>query len=134
MIDIEYIMDLIDWNNSESNQLKGIKMADEVENLDVFLQPCDERYSKNVWNNCALILSKKSDKKLQPYLTELFEWLQDLNWPGAICILERLINYTDSDSFEPIYNQCIQTAKSQGDEIWESNLAIIKNPKEFFNQ
>ena len=90
MIDIDYIMSLIDWNKSDNEQVDGIKMAEGVENISVFLQPCNEKYNKNVWDNCAEILSKRTDDELSPYLVELLEWLQDLNWPGALVILDRL--------------------------------------------
>lgn len=90
MIDIDYIMSLIDWNKSDNEQVDGIKMAEGVENISVFLQPCNEKYNKNVWDNCAKILSKRTDDELSPYLVELLEWLQDLNWPGALVILDRL--------------------------------------------
>lgn len=52
-----------------------------------------------MWNNCAKILSDKSDEELSPYLPELFRWLKDLNWPGAICIYDRLI-ISEDELFE----------------------------------
>ena len=69
MINIDYIMSLIAWNKSINEQSDGIKMAEEVENINVFLQPCN----KNVCDNCAKILSKRTDDELSPYLVELLE-------------------------------------------------------------
>ncbi len=57
MINIDYIMSLIDWNKSINEQEDGIKMAEDVENINVFLQPCNKNYNKNVWDNCAKILT-----------------------------------------------------------------------------
>ena len=58
MVDIDYIMELIDWNKSEKEQLQGIRMAQEVQSINVFLQPCNKRYNKNVLDNCAQIFAK----------------------------------------------------------------------------
>ena len=126
MIDIDYIMDLMDWNRSENDQAKGLELAKNVQNFNVFLQPCNEKYNKNVWDNCAKILSQKTDKELMPYLENLLEWLQDLNWPGALIILDRLNHYSYSVAFNPPYNECMKRAVLLEDEIWEENLKLIK--------
>lgn len=80
---------------------------------------------KNVWNNCAKILSDKSDEELSPYLPELFRWLKDLNWPGAICIYDRLI-ISEDELFEYELKVSITTAKAQNDKLW---LLALKNLK-----
>jgi len=126
MINIDYIMSLLDWNKSIKEQAEGIKMAEDVESINVFLQPCNKNYNKNVWDNCAKILSKKTDEELSPYLVELLEWLQDLNWPGAFCILGRLQKYEDDSSYNSALNTCLKYAQALEDDIWESNLRMIK--------
>ena len=126
MIDIDYIMDLMDWNRSENDQAKGLELAKNVQNFNVFLQPCSKKHNINVWDNCAKIISQKTDEELIPYLTKLFEWLQDLNWPGALIILDRLNHYRDSVAFNPPYNECMKRAVLLEDEIWEENLKLIK--------
>ena len=37
MVNIDHIMSLIDWNKSIDEQAYGIKMAESVENINVFL-------------------------------------------------------------------------------------------------
>ena len=64
MIDIDYIMTLLDWNESDENQCYGLELAKKVNCFNVFLQPCNKNINKNVWNNCAKILSDKSDEEL----------------------------------------------------------------------
>lgn len=125
MIDIDYIMTLLDWNESDENQCYGLELAKKVNCFNVFLQPCNKNINKNVWNNCAKILSDKSDEELSPYLPELFRWLQDLNWPGAICIYDRLIISKD-ELFEYELKVSITTAKEQNDKLW---LQALKNLK-----
>ena len=120
-------MDLIDWNNSEDNQAKGIELAHEVKCISIFLQPVEKHYNKNVWDNCAKILSEKSDQELSTYLIPLMRWLQDMNWPGAFCILDRLRKYEKDLLFELALDTCIKDAKALEDAVWESNLHDILN-------
>lgn len=75
MVDIDYIMSLLDWNKSATDQAAGIKMAEKIENINVFVQPCNKNYNKNVWDNCAKILFTRTDEELSPYLIELLTWL-----------------------------------------------------------
>ena len=126
MVNIDYIMDLLDWNNSIEKQEQGIKLAKEVKCINVFLQPGGHYYGKNVWDNCAKILSARSNEELSPYLIELMEWLQDMNWPGAFCILNRLKEMVNEQLFKYSYTICLKCAKALDDEVWESNLKILK--------
>lgn len=57
---------------------------------------------------------------------ELFEWLQDMNWPGAFVILERLQKYEDVPSYNSAFDICIRYAQASEDDIWESNLEMVK--------
>ena len=125
MINIDYIMRLIDWNSPTGEQERGMKMAENLENINVFLRPCNKNANKNVWENCAKILSQRMDDELFPYLVELLEWLQDLNWPGAFCILERLKKYDDVLALNNAINTCLKCAHALGDSVWECNLQSI---------
>lgn len=126
MIDIDYIMGLLDWNKSIADQAEGIKMAENIENINVFLQPCSKNYNKNVWDNCAKFLSARSNEELSPYMIELMEWLQDMNWPGAFCIFERLKGMVNEQLFQHSYTICLKYAQALEDEVWENNLRMLK--------
>ena len=95
MIDIDEIMMLLDWNRSHAEQAKGIHMAQNVKCLKAFFQPIGANYGKNVWENCAVIICNRSDDELVPYIRDMLLWLQDLNWPGAELIQNRLIQFQD---------------------------------------
>ncbi len=123
------VMNMLDWNNSEEVQEKGRKLAGEMERIDVFLQPVCDAYDKNVWDNCAKILSQKTDEELAPYLIELFEWLQDMNWPGACCILGRMVEYEKGEVFVTAFEKCMNQAIFSEDDIWVENLLQIENLK-----
>lgn len=129
MADISYIMSLLDWNNSLDKQEYGKNLARDICDLRPFLQPCNKDYNKNVWDNCATILSEKTDEELSPYLNKLLEWIQDLNWPGAFCILDRLKEYKDENSYNCAYNYSLNLAKAQKDTIWEENLQMLSNER-----
>ena len=125
LVDITKIMNMLDWNMSAEIQSKGISLARNIEAIVPFVQPLTPKHNKNVWENCAIIITEKSDENLKPHLVELLEWLQDLNWPGAFCIQNRLQRYSDKNSFHSAINVCIEKAKKCGDEVWESNLYLI---------
>lgn len=126
MVDIDYIMSLLDWNKSATDQAAGIKMAEKIENINVFVQPCNKNYNKNVWDNCAKILFKRTDEELSPYLIELLTWLQDLNWPGALCVFDRLQKYEDKVSYSRALDTCLKYAKAVKDNVWESDLRMLQ--------
>lgn len=125
-LDLNCIMEMLDWNRPEIEQEQGIEFAKKVEDIRVFLQPCGEKYNKNVWDNCAKVLSSKTDRELDPYLTELLEWLQDMNWPGAFCVLDRLNAYEDNLGYRSAYELCVRRAQKEKDEVWENNLSLVK--------
>lgn len=129
MKNIDYIMSLIDWNNAIDCQTAGIKMAEKVTDIEAFIQPCTKKYNKNVWDNCALIISQKADAELLPYLSELFAWLQDMTWPGALCILDRLRKYAVSPTFDSTLESCSKEAKAAKDYVWRNNLQILKSAR-----
>lgn len=125
MDDIATIMDMLDWNMSLEIQTKGRELAKKQKCVKPFIQPLSPQYNKNVWENCALILGERSDEELKPYLVELMEWLQDMNWPGAFLVCDRLQKYVGNDSFKEAYANCFERAKRNNDEIWERNLTTL---------
>ena len=124
---VDYILDLLDRDNSEEQQAKGIELARDIKRIHVFLRPADDCHNQNVWENCAKILAEKSDEELSPYLVDLLKWLQNMNWPGAFCILDRLKQYKNEASFRIAFYYCMTQAKLKNDAIWESNLCEIQS-------
>ena len=122
---ITKILDMLDRNNPVAVQLEGIRLAEETGEIKPFIQPLTPRHSKNIWENCAIIISAKSDEELKDYLGELLEWLQDMNWPGAFRIFDRLKCCSDRNLIIHATNESIKTAESANDEIWEQNLRLL---------
>ena len=97
-------------------------MASNIKNLSVLVMPIE---NKSIWENCAKVLISKSDEELELYFFDLLEWLQDMNWLGAFCILNSLQKYSDNNSICNAINVCIEKAKKCRDEVWESNLWLL---------
>ena len=95
---IDEIYHLFMWDpelSDEENEAKaqtGMDAARQMQNLFPFMQPIvvPPEKSKSVWEPCAKVIAMRSDEELKPFLYLLLEWLQDLNWPGASTIYDRL--------------------------------------------
>lgn len=111
------IFDLLDWNESKERQEEGVRLALQINDLSIFIQPCTEKHGKNIWDNCALILSQKTNEELSPYLPKLLEWIQDLNWPGAEQIMERLSRFDPKELVNPFIS-CYTKAVLDEDIMW----------------
>ena len=116
MYDIDEIMDMLDWNNSEEVQQKGIELAKNIKSLNAFVFPGYP--NKSVWENCAIILADKSDEVLTPHLSRLLEWIEDLNWPGALIILDRLKGFTETEMLSFCVESSVKTAHATNNHIW----------------
>lgn len=117
---------LLDYNNSIANQQKGIAEAMEYYTLHYFLHPskslCGFSNNKDVWKNCAIVVSAQTDEKLEIYLLELFDWLKNMNDPGAEIIMERLKKYKRNSIFLLALGLRLNKAKKLEDKMWEENL------------
>ena len=60
MISIDYIMKLIDQNNSIEEQAMGIKLAQDVKCINVFFNSHKVPMGKIVWDNCAKIFIREN--------------------------------------------------------------------------
>lgn len=125
MEDVTEIIDMLDWNMPSEIQFKGRILAKNVETIIPFIQPLTPKNNKNVWENCAIIIAEESDEKLKPHLVKLLEWLQDMNWPGAFRILDRLKKYSDNNSIHTAIKICVDKAEACNDEVWKSNLHLL---------
>lgn len=116
---MNYLFEILE--KLKKHNYKTLKEFDDIEELYIFIQPNYPEYNKNIWDECANILYKKSDEELVPYLIPLFEWLQDLTWPGSQRIFERLSKINNNE-----LNNCLMysliKANFYKDNIWKNNL------------
>lgn len=75
---------------------------------------------------CAKVIADRSDEELIPYLRYLFEWLQDLNWPGSGIIINRLAKMPKALTDEALKYSKLSAEKNQ-DELWLAWLKEFEN-------
>lgn len=130
MYNIDKIMDMLDCNNSIEIQKKGIELAKNVKCINVFILPKNLKYNKKVWENCAKILTDKTDEILNPYLMKILEWIKDINWPGALTIVNRLKKFYDTEMLSFATKECTKIASSTNNHSWLENLSkLLDNDK-----
>jgi len=109
---------MLDWHNPLDVQRRGIELAKSIDDISEFIFPQQPNYNKNVWESCAKILNDKSDAELSTHLEKLLEWIQDLNWPGAIIILVRLKRFSEMSALVPAVARAVKKAIAPKDPIW----------------
>lgn len=118
----EEILKMLSCNNSTEIQEKGIRLASELKWLGHLFQPIIGGESKSLWENCALVLGKKTDEQLSLWLIDCFIWLQDMNWPGAEIIANRLKIMGGTENYEYNKEKAIKIAEITNDEEWIENI------------
>ena len=111
------INEIFDFMSSEKDialQAKGIEEAKKVKYISIFLRPIE---SKLLWENCAKVIASKSDHELKRLFEGLFEWLQDMTWPGATIIYDRLL-LAKGDEFLFAYKHSLEKAYKLEDDCW----------------
>ena len=126
---LDEIYDSFIWDESytdeeyEAKISVGINEARKFKYLYPFIQPVIP--GKVIWEPCARVLALKSDEELEPYLLLLFEWLQDVNWPGGWTIYDRLLKMSFS-MLKETYDYCVWRATKESDDLWLSILEDLK--------
>ena len=105
MYNVNEIYRMLNCQSKLEEQLRGIKLARNLEDLSFLILPFANGESKRLWENCAKALYEISDEKLEQYLPSLLEWLQDLNWPGALIILDRLKKFSGKKLKKPFMDR-----------------------------
>ena len=138
MLNMDDIYDLFTWDSSYSEEEydarveQGISEARKLRNIYPFIQPIVAgKNSKSVWEACARVIVLKSDEELEEYMYLLLEWLQDMNWPGAEIMFERLseIPVVKIQSYIEFSMNC---AKRDNDEIWLKTLQALKEHRDWY--
>lgn len=56
MCSINEVFEMLNWNNSEEIQQKGIEEASKIKYISILFQPVE---NKEIWENCAKVIAKK---------------------------------------------------------------------------
>ena len=139
MSDIDEIYDLFTWDDRYTPEEykrrveRGLELSKNAEYLFPFLQPfLPDQKSKSIWEPCAKVLAERRDEELAPYLPFLFEWLQDLNWPGSEIILNRLAEMPASLTAEEL-KLCRSKAEKDHDEMWLLWMKEFESRQSYIN-
>ena len=134
---IDDIYDLFTWDNSYSDEEynarveRGIAEARKLRNIYPFIQPIVAgKNSKSVWEPCAKVIALKSDAELEDYLYLLLEWLQDMNWPGAEIIFDRL-SQMPCAKIRNYVEYSMNRAKRDNDKSWLDTLEALKERRQW---
>ena len=132
MNNINEIYKLLNWQSSVDEQVKGIRLARNLDDLSLLILPYANGESKGLWENCAKALSEISDDRLEKYLPSLLEWLQDLNWPGALIILDRLKVFNGKKLKKPYIERVTYASNlnSEEEQMWLDYLSELLDNEE----
>ena len=132
MTELNDIYRMLDSRSEQEEQLYGIALAQKIEDLSVLILPFANGESKGLWENCAKALCALSDERLEKYLPAIFEWLQDLTWPGSLIILERLKNFSGQKMKTPFIERFsyVSSLKSEEGLIWMDYLSELLDNEE----
>ena len=117
-LDIDRIFEMLSCDNDLVIQQQGIELAKNIRHLSVLMRPVE---SKLIWENCAKVLASKCDNELEFYIIYLFEWLKDMNWPGAD-IIYRKLKSMPIHFIKQGYLICYKTAITTRDFVWQQVL------------
>ena len=129
MNDIENIYKMLNWENTDEIRTEGFHLAKKIEDLSLLILP---PAVPSVWECCAQVLCEKTDMVLEPYLDSLLEWLQDLNWPGALIILDRLKIFSGEKLKKPFIDRFVYANNLNNEEglMWLDNLSELLDNEE----
>jgi hypothetical protein len=110
----------LSWNAPLDSQREAINKVASMFNLNpnVLIQPLGKEY----WQNAARALSLMGYPRIEKAIPGLFNWLQDLNWPGALIVME-LLKSLPKDVIIRHLECAASEAFSIGDDIWLNNLS-----------
>jgi len=85
-----------------------------------FITPKNKIY----WEDAAKVLEKRGYPMIDDVIMDMFEWLQDLNWPGALIIV-RILKSIPKKVFVDNLEKTIEIALKENDEVWLNWLYIF---------
>ena len=129
MYDINEIYRMLNWKNSDEIRAEGVRLAKQIKDLSLLILPSA---APSVWECCAQILCEKNDMVLEPYLDSILEWLQDLNWPGALIILDRLKIFSGKKLKKPFMDRFAYANNLNNEEglMWLDYLSELLDNEE----
>jgi hypothetical protein len=116
------LVEKLHWHYTVEEQEPAMSEIVQRENFDLklLLQPMGKMY----WDNAALVLTRMSCERLLPVMDGLFEWIADLNWPGADTVFE-LLESLPANVFMPSFEKAARQAILEKTPAWRNNLCLF---------
>ena len=116
---LKYLMCDVDVYKQE----EAIKTLSSMENLklEILLQPS---LGKGCWENAAKVLYIVGYPRVMEVIDGLFEWLQDMNWPGVDIVID-ILKLMPKKIFIENLEKCVKKAINAKDEEWIYSLAQL---------
>lgn len=128
-ISTDELFEMLSWKNEEEKQQNGRKEAAKLKYISIFFRP---KETKAVWENCAKVIVEKTDTELSKYVIDMLTWLQDMNWPGAELIYNRIL-LMKSDTIYDDFLYCLKIAIQTEDNPWIFLTKSVANNTELMN-
>lgn len=130
MNEINNLINKLSWNEDVDTQKNAIQNLIEIvreDDIKLLIQP---GLDKSCWENAAQVLKGLGVPKINKEIPKLLEWLADMNWPGAIVVMEILAG-VDKNILLPHISKAQEKANSDNDDMWldalEQLLELIES-------
>ncbi len=118
----------LNWNYSDEVQNKAIEKLSKLSIKDIkyLIQP----NGTDCWDNAAIVIkniletNEISSEEEEKSLLLVMDWTKDLNWPGALTIVEAL-KALPEDVFKRMIQKSYMTALEDKDGCWVYSLSSI---------
>ncbi len=121
---IDDLIQNLSWTKEKSIQEEAVEELKSISDLDlkklIDLPPNFKEYM----DNAARILSTCTFERVEAVIMDLYRWLQDLNWPGAMTILNLLISFPKKKTIK-YFEKAVLEAIEMNDESWLDNLSYF---------
>lgn len=119
----EKIIEMLNCNQSKEVQELGIKFAMQEKDKGFLLYYSEDvQYSEN----CAKIFTSMTYDESEIYMDELFNWIEDLNTPGAMTMIEYLINYPGKILYSAFKKSFSASLKRRTKSLFNNLVLIFK--------
>ena len=119
MLDIKAKIKDLNWNQRPQKNREAIEILQNIPSEKMYLLIMPN--GKECWENAALVLKKIGWPRIEVVLPELFNWLRDINWPGASIICELLKTIPIKILSNEVEGSIIRAAR-ENDDIWISGI------------
>ena len=79
---------------------------------------------EDCWHFCALTIHEIKNELLYRHTYEMLKWLQDITWPGAVIVMEKLATFPPN-ILEPNLIKAKHAAELTEDSFWMYSMYMI---------